>query len=426
VYVCLVLLPLALLLVGPVPPGREFLRELSVALAFAGTAILALQFALTARFRRIKAPYGIDLVYHFHREISYVALTLLVAHPVLLFVLSPRLLALLNPLTAPWRARFAVVALLALIAIVLTSVLRRRLHIKYEAWRHVHGILAVVAVALAVAHIEGVGHYVNTPWKRLLWIAYPSLWGGLLLYLSLVRPWRLTRRPWVVSEVKPERGAAHTMVLEAQGHSGMSFLPGQFAWLTVGESPFLRHEHPFSFSSSAGGRKRVSFTIKEVGDFTSRVKEIPPGAKVFLDGAYGYFSIDRHEAPGYVFVAGGIGITPLMGMLRTMADRDDRRPVLLIDVNREWESITFREELAELEQRLELTVVHVLTRPAPGWTGPSGRFRADMLCGLLPDDMLERDYFICGPGPLMDVVERALHGAGVHFRQVHSERFDLV
>jgi predicted ferric reductase len=426
VYVGLVVLPLALLLVGPVPPGREFLRELSVSLAFAGTAILVLQFALTARFRRIKAPYGIDLVYHFHREISFVALSLLVSHPVMLFIVNPRLLALLNPLTAPWRATFGLIALVTLLAIVLTSVLRKRFRIKYEAWRHLHGILALVAVGLAIAHIEGVGYYVNTPWKRVLWIAYPALWAGLLLYMSVLRPWWLARRPWVVREVRPERGATWTMVLEAQGHSGMSFSPGQFAWLTVDESPFMRREHPFSFSSSATERGRVAFTIKEAGDFTSRIKDVQPGTRVFLDGAYGHFSIDRHKAPAYVFVAGGIGITPLLGTLRTMAERGDQRPVLLIDVNRDWEEITFREELAALEERLHLTVVHVLTRPSPEWTAPSGRFNAAMLLDLLPDDFRERDYFICGPGSLMDMAEKTLYDAGIHFRQVHSERFDLV
>ena len=90
VYLVLVSAPLLILLLGPVPEGREFWRELSVALGFAGLAIMALQFALTARFKWLKAPYGADIVYHFHRQISFVALVLILAHPLLLFVFSPQ------------------------------------------------------------------------------------------------------------------------------------------------------------------------------------------------------------------------------------------------------------------------------------------------------------------------------------------------
>ena len=426
VYVGLVFLPIGLLLVGPRPAGREFLRELSVGLAFAGAAILMLQFALTARFRRIKAPYGIDLVYHFHREISYVALGLIVAHPVLLFVLDTAYLALLNPLAAPWRARFAVAAVLATVAIILTSVFRKRWRIRYETWRYLHGALAIAVVAFAIAHIEGVGHYVNAPWKRVLWIAYPGLWVGLLLYVGAVRPRRLTRRHWVVDAVRPERGGAWSLDLHADGHAGLRFAPGQFGWLTLADSPYRRREHPFSFSSSATHGDRVTLTIKEAGDFTANIGTTPPGAVAYLDGPYGHFSLDRHRAPAYVFIAGGIGITPIMSMLRTMADRGDRRRALLIDVNRDLKSIIFREELEALGTSLDLEVVHVLTQPEPGWAGPAGRPTPESLLSLLPPDHLARDYFICGPGPLMDLAESTLLTHGIHFRQVHSERFDLV
>jgi predicted ferric reductase len=67
-YALAVALPLLALLIGPLPAGREFSRELSVSFGFAGASILCVQFALTARFKHVQAPFGIDLVYHFHRH----------------------------------------------------------------------------------------------------------------------------------------------------------------------------------------------------------------------------------------------------------------------------------------------------------------------------------------------------------------------
>ena len=126
VYLFLVCAPLLLLLIGEKPEGREFWRELSVALGFAGLAMLSLQFVLTARFKRIKAPYGADIVYHFHRQVSLVALMLILVHPLLLFIFSPATLRLLNLFTAPWRACAGVTAVVLLFVLISTSLWRKR------------------------------------------------------------------------------------------------------------------------------------------------------------------------------------------------------------------------------------------------------------------------------------------------------------
>ena len=106
-YLLFILAPLFALLLGAHPPARAFWTEFSVAIGYSGLAMMALQFGLTARFRYVTEPWGEDVIYHFHRQISLVAVALVVAHPVILFIARPELLALLNSITAPWRARFA-------------------------------------------------------------------------------------------------------------------------------------------------------------------------------------------------------------------------------------------------------------------------------------------------------------------------------
>ncbi len=427
VYLFLTLAPLLVLLLTPTPPGRGFWREFSVALGFAGLGMMGMQFALTARFRRIKAPYGMDIVYQFHRQISIVALTLILAHPLILFVSNPGTLRLLNLVTAPWRARFGVTSVLAVLAVAATSLWRRRLKIGYEAWRVAHALLAVAAVSLALAHIFGVGYYVNTPWKRAFWLGYSGVWVGLLAYVRLIKPALELRKPYTVVDVTPAGGDAWTLALEPAGHRGLRFHPGQFAWLTIGVSPFSDREHPFSIASSAARPERLEFTIKSLGDFTSTIRHIPPGTKVYLDGPHGAFSIDRYgRDEGFVFLAGGIGITPIMSMLRTMADRGDRRPVLLFYANRSLDAATFRDELERLRQRLNLTLIHVLERPPDGWTGETGFLTKEILARHLPANRKQVDYFLCGPPPMMQAVERALRSLGIPPYRIHSERFNLV
>ena len=152
-------------------------------------------------------------------------------------------------------------------------------------------------------------------------------------------------------------------------HAGFTFQPGQFAWLTIWDSPFALKEHPFSIASSAEQPGTLSFTIKALGDFTARIKEVEIGRRVYVDGPHGSFSADRQPAPAYVFIAGGIGIAPIMGMLRTLADRCDRRPLLLFYAYHTWERLTFREELQALQTKLNLRLVFVLKDSPEGWQG---------------------------------------------------------
>lgn len=429
VYLLLVSAPLWVLLIGEMPAGREFWRELSVSLGFAGLAMMSLQFVLTARFKTIKAPYGADIIYHFHRQISLVALILILFHPLLLFIFSPSYLALLNLLTAPWRARAGVTAVVLLLILIGASLWRKKFKIEYTNWRIWHGILATVVVVLVITHVILARHYLNTPAKQILWIIYGIFWVGLLVFIRVIKPLQLLRRPYVIEQVTPERNNAWSLTIKPVGHPGLKFQPGQFAWITVRNSPFSEAEHPFSFSSSAEQTDRLTFTIKELGDFTRQVKELQPGETVYVDGPFGHFSVDRHpQAEQFAFIAGGVGITPIMSTLKTLADRSEKRPLTLIYANPSWENIIFREELEDLAKRLNLKIVHVLQSPPEDWQGETGFVTAAVLERHLPkaEKRNTLEVFICGPQPMINAVEQALEKLQIPFGDYHSEQFYLV
>jgi len=83
-----ILAPIMALLIGAMPPSRSFWTEFSVALGYSGLAMMGLQFGLTTRFRHITAPWGEDVIYHFHRRISLIAVGLVVTHPLILVAIG--------------------------------------------------------------------------------------------------------------------------------------------------------------------------------------------------------------------------------------------------------------------------------------------------------------------------------------------------
>jgi predicted ferric reductase len=425
-YLFFILAPLFALLAGTLPPTRDFWTEFSVAIGYAGLAMMGLQFGITARFRYVTEPWGEDVIYHFHRQISLLAVGLVVAHPLILFAVRPELLALLNSIQAPWRARFAALSIYSLAALVVMALWRAKLNISYETWHLTHIVLAIVAVTAGLLHMVGWGSYLIDPWKRALWIGLTIFWIGLLLYVRIVKPLFMLRRPYRVSEVRKERGDTSTLVMHPDGHPGFRFSPGQFGWLTLWGSPFKITGHPFSFSSSAEVTDgRVEMSIRNLGDFTSEIRKVPVGQRVYLDGPYGAFIIGN-PADMHVLIAGGVGITPMMSMIRTLADRSDTRPVILLYGSRDWESITFREELEALKARLNLTVVHVLANPSAGWTGEQGFITAEVFEHHLPPPYAGHEYFICGPDVMMDAIEKALSEMNVPLSKYHSERYSFV
>jgi predicted ferric reductase len=437
VYILLSLAPLGLVFATPSPPGRTFWTELSVALGFVGLAMMTLQFVLTARFRWLKSPYGSDVVYAFHRAVSMVAVGLVLMHPAILFVERWEQMRT-RPFTHPWPFWLGTASIVALLILVIVSIFRKHLRVEYVRWRRWHALLGLAAVALATVHALLVGHYLATPAQKSLWLAYTLAWVLLILWVRLVKPWMEARTPWRVVEVRPERGQATVLRLRPVDHPGLpgGFAPGQFAWITARASPFTDREHPFSFSGSAlaeGGELR--FTIKRLGDFSgSVVPDLRPGETVYVDGPFGALSADRHaDAPAFVFIAGGIGITPMLSHLLTFADRGETRPCTLFYGVPTLDDATHRDELDALAARLPgLRIVYVLSRPPAGWTGESGFITADVLKRHWPLPAgpgapgRNAECFICGPQPMMDAVERALVRLGVPLGDIHAERFDLV
>jgi len=412
---------------GKVPGGSGFWWDFSMILGFAATSMMAIMFFLTARFKRAALPFGVDIIYYFHKQISLLLLLFIVAHPLILIVSEPVVLEMLKPGILNRYMAAGVVSIIMIIFIMISSLWRKQLRIHYDNWRYVHAFLSVSAFILALIHIEEVGNYIATQEKRIAWGAIMGSCLLLMIYVRLVKPVVLLKRPYEVVKVTVERGSAHTLDIIPVGHSGIHFMPGQFVWLTMWSSPFSMRGHPFSISSSAEQQGRLAFTIKELGDFSNRIKEAPNGLRVYVDGPYGAFSVDRHSAAhGFVFIAGGIGIAPIMSMLKTLADRKDNRNHLLFFAGANLDRLTFYEKLIELKNKLSLEIVFVLEKPDQDWQGETGFLTGAIFNRYLSATKHELEYFICGPVPMIQLAEKELHKLGIPLHHLHSELFDFV
>ena len=425
-YVVAILLPLRFaILIAPVAAGRSFLLELGVGFGLIAYPLLTFEFLLVGRLRAVSQLYGNDVLMFFHKYMGIAALLFVIGHAGLV---SGGHLAPLNPLGGSAMLRDGAWALWLLVGLAAAALFRRRLRLGYGFWMVLHSLLTLGIAAFGLRHILAVHAYTARPMLQGLMV------GCFLVYLLPMlryRVWqylRMQRRPWQVVANRDEGGRSRTLVLEPIGHGGFEFQPGQFAWLATGR-PFASEQHPISIASSAelAADRRIEFSIRDLGDWSGgTVPRVSPGSKIYVNGPFGGFSLDREPGQGFVLIAGGIGITPMRSMLLTMRDRGDVRPVILFSADRDSASLIHREELTRLTREMSLTLVLVLEVPPAGWTGEQGRIDAELLRRYLPLQFKRYQYFMCGPSAMMDAVERHLLALRVPQARVHAERFNIV
>nr|WP_255762346.1 ferredoxin reductase family protein [Halomonas alkalisoli] len=422
----LVLTPLIVALVARPEEARALGAVFGAFLGLLALGVLAMQVVISGRHRWFAESLGFDNILQFHRQTGICALLLVLAHPVVMIATRPEWIEFLDPRDETLRAVTLILLLAATLLLVASSLWRTRFGLSYEWWRALHGMLSLFIVSAGLGHALMVQHYTAGLATSLVLIAVIAVPLLLLLESRLFRVWRNRKRPWRVIDNRQERGDAATLTLEADGDHRLDFAPGQFFWITLGETPFSLQQHPFSIASSAVKSERIAFTAKRLGDFTHTLPDVKPGTLAYIEGPYGAFVPNMASDSGAVLIAGGIGITPIMSILRTLRDQGATVPLWLLYANDTWDEATFRDELMELEEVLPLEVIHVISDPEPEWQGESGMIDEALVRRRLPADDGRREYFICGPEPLMNAAEKALLHIGAAPTRIYSDRFDIV
>jgi len=407
-------------------PMSDHLRtaEVGVDCAVVGLTILALQFAITARLRWVETPFGLDLLLVFHRAMALVAMALLCAHPLL--VAREEGWSLLAGLHVHWYIWVGRMALGLLLLQVIVSISRRAIRLTYDQWRRLHNPIALAILTLGFTHSMAAGDDMHGG-GLFVWGAVMAVAFGFWLYSHVARPRLLLRQPFRVIGVKSEAPHVWTLTLEPREGHPFHFAPGQFQFLRLHGAAVPPEEHPFTIASSPARSGQISLTIKESGNFTAEIGRVRPGDRATVHGPFGRFSHTLHPDEGdLVFVAGGVGITPLMSMLRYMRDRRESRRVLLAYASRSAADVLFADELKVMRvgEYPVLKVVHVLADAPPSWVGETGTLDADRLVRL-SGGVEGKAFYLCCPPPMAASLIRGLRRMSVSARRIHTDHFSL-
>lgn len=241
-------------------------------------------------------------------------------------------------------------------------------------------------------------------------------------------PWTSGKVKAVCVRVNEETHDVKTYTFAAVPARTFNYRPGQFVTLDVTIDGTAR-KRSYTISSSPSRPNTLSITVKRVpGGLMSNwlYENMRPGVELQLSGPHGHFTCFNHPAPKLLLISGGSGVTPMMSMLRWFADTAVTTDIVFLNNVRTPADIIFEQELAYLSTRmgsqLKLAIIPGGAAPCRPWNGPMGHLQPALLQALVPD-FLERETFVCGPPPYMQIVQSMLEGLKYPMQRFHQESF---
>lgn len=224
--------------------------------------------------------------------------------------------------------------------------------------------------------------------------------------------------------------AEGTMAFHLERPAGFEFRPGQAIDLvlpgTGAAADSQDARHTFSIVSAPHEDELVVATRMRGSTFKRSLGTLPIGSAVEIDGPFGLLTL--HESPAHagVLVAGGIGITPFMSMLRHAARHQVPQDLLLLYSNRRPEDAAFLAELQELEKcnprfRLVATMTD-MGRSAQAWSGERHRIDSAWI-RRVTEGLAAPIFYVSGPPSMVEAMRQTLVAAGVDEDDVRSEEF---
>ncbi len=414
---------------------------------------------LSARLRPLERFFGgLDKVYQVHKRIGRWAFFILLLHPLFLSAHNlPDLSAFFLEMTFRrpggnpylWGQNLGAAALMVMTALMILTLWVK---VPYHRWKRSHEGFGPV-LFLVAAHILVVDRDVTAYPVLAVWV-----YGFLILALASVVSMQWLYRfwgpcfPYTVSARSMHAEVLHLTLRPSE--APMDFRPSQFVYLVVHKEGITPEPHPYSIACGYNREQRIKLGIKLVGDHTRTLPGLEPGDRVTLYGPYGHFS-DRFldGERDCVFIAGGIGITPFLGMwhvaLHSEERQDDREVperlrrlhpeiiktwksprVHLFYVCRSVEDAGFDEDIRQevasshdhgfraIEERGHHYELYL--------TSGRGRMTADYVDERVPQGVLNKTVFLCGPSPMVASLIEQFRALALEDRHIVVEDFNLV
>jgi ferredoxin-NADP reductase/DMSO/TMAO reductase YedYZ heme-binding membrane subunit len=431
------------LLVNALVPGvlllwdanRQALGANPVNFAILTTGMLALVFiGLTLLVTPLRAIPGLSWIFPFRKSLGLFAFFYAMAHFAIFFALD-RELNIASTLSEMVKRPYLIVGSIALLLMVPLAITSFDVAIKWmgaRRWKWLHRLFYVTAILATIHYFMQVKADIRMP------LIFMGIFVLLLMYRVIAWIIPIRKQPlatdgkWSgllrVEKITQETPTVRTfrLISPTGGPLPFHYQPGQYLTFSLPiDGRTVKRSYTIASSPTRPEACEVTIKREQPGTSSRYMHEsVQVGDVLQLTAPSGQFTFGGGAEQGVVLLGGGVGITPLMSILRALTDRAWPGQIHLLYSNKSEEEIIFRREIEALQQRhANLHVTFTLTRASgDNWGGRIGRIDAALLQELVPD-LRALPIFICGPDAMLKTLRELLPTLGVPDSHIHTESF---
>lgn len=367
----------------------------------------------TARFW--DGIFGLDRIIKFQRKFALFTAFFILFHPVFFVLSGQPLLSYIIPNFALLPLALGIVAGYIFLIVMLCSAVYKR--VSYTAWQYIH-VLTYILFAFAIYH-------------AFFWGSDSAEFGMQLMYgITLLAvtigaifrtQYKIRKRfagKFFIKEVRKETEDSFTLIIKPE--KKFVFKAGQFCFLRLNKNS-LHARHPFTIAN-APDEEDLRFTIKNTGRFTQTASELKAGEEILIDGPFGKFT----EVAGkndLVFLAGGVGITPFLSMVKNRLLKKDGQNIILLYCSRSKENIIAKNEFDAIDESWFKKVYILSDEKGDLDEGMEKGYLTEALIKKYVPNIESSVFYICGPMPMKNAAKKILAGLQVSSKNIIIEDF---